>query len=109
MLLEIHTSQQQEPHGKQWNEKVFMLHFVLNFQLLQKFWSIYSSTSFFTEERVQLSIQTTESLLPYVDERKCSSISHEFEIIEDKYQSFKEKRRYGKKRKHYTVLAELFG
>ena len=46
--------------------------------------------SFFTEERVQVSMQTVESLLSYVDERKYSSVSHEFEIIEDKYQSFKQ-------------------
>ena len=51
---------------------------------------------FFTEERVQLSIQTVESLLSYVNERKCLSVSYEFEIIEDKYQSFKQEIRYGK-------------
>ena len=41
---------------------------------------------FFLEERVQLSMQTVESLLPYFDERKYSSISHELEIVEGKYQ-----------------------
>ena len=51
---------------------------------------------FFTEERVQLSIQTVESLLPFVDKRKYSSVSHELEIIEDKYQLFKQKIKYGK-------------
>ena len=25
MLLEIHTSQQQEPHGKEWNKRVFLI------------------------------------------------------------------------------------
>ena len=54
---------------------------------------------FFTEERVQLSIQTVESLLSYVDERKYSSVLHEFKIIEDNYQSFKQEIRYGKKGK----------
>ena len=63
---------------------------------------------FFSEEREQLSIQTVESLQSYVDERKYSSVSHEFEITEDKYQSFKQKIRYGKKRKNCTVLAGLF-
>ena len=65
---------------------------------------------FFTEERVGLSIQTVESLLPFVDKRKYSFVSHEFEIIEDKYQSFKQKIKYGKKRKNYlSYLDELFG
>ena len=54
---------------------------------------------FFMEERLQLSIQTVESLLPFVDKRKYSSVSHEFEIIEDKYQSFNQKIKYGKKGK----------
>ena len=54
---------------------------------------------FFSEEREQLSIQTVESLQSYVDERKYSSVSHEFEITEDKYQSFKQKIRYSKKGK----------
>ena len=62
---------------------------------------------FFSEEREQLSIQTVESLQSYVDERKYSSVSHEFEITEDKYQSFKQKIRYSKKRKNCTVLAGL--
>ena len=54
---------------------------------------------FFTEERVQLSIQTVESLLPFVDKRKYSFVSREFEIIEDKYQSLKQKIKYGNKGK----------
>ena len=54
---------------------------------------------FFTEERAQLSIQTVESLLSYVDEQKYSFVSHEFEIIEDKHQSFKQEIRCGKKGK----------
>ena len=62
---------------------------------------------FFSEERVRLSIQTVESLQSYVHERKCSSVSHEFDITEDKYQSFKQKMRYSKKRKNCTVLAGL--
>ena len=48
-------------------------------------------TFFFREERVQLSVKTVESLLSYVDKRKYSSVSHEFEIIEDEYQLFKDK------------------
>ena len=62
---------------------------------------------FFTEERVRLSIQTVESLLPFVDKRKYSSVSHELEIIEDKYQSFKQKIKYGKKRKNYLSYLEM--
>ena len=54
---------------------------------------------FFTEERVRLCIQTVESLLSHVDKREYLSVSHEFEIIEDKDQSFKQKIKYGKKRK----------
>ena len=65
---------------------------------------------FFTEEKVLLSIKTVESLLPFVDKRKYSSVSHEFEITEDKYQSFKQKIKYGKKRKNYlSYLDDLFG
>ena len=33
---------------------------------------------FFTEEKVQLSIQIVESLLSYVDEQKYSSVLYEF-------------------------------
>ena len=64
---------------------------------------------FFTKERVQLSIKTIESLPSYVDEWRCSYVSHEIEIIEDKYKSFKKKIVYGKKRKNCTVLANLVG
>ena len=54
---------------------------------------------FFTEEKVQISIQAVESLLSYVDERKYSSFPHEFEINEDRYQSFKKAISYVKKGK----------
>ena len=65
---------------------------------------------FFTDERVRLSIQTVESLLPFVDKQKYSSVSHEFEIIEDKYQSLNQKIKHGKKRENYlSYVDESFG
>ena len=59
---------------------------------------------FFTEEKVQISIQAVESLLSYVNERKYSSVSHEFEINEDRYQSFKQAISYVKKGKPAQFL-----
>ena len=51
---------------------------------------------FFIEKRVQLFSQVAASLLSYVDKPTYSSVSQEFQIIEDKYQSFKQEIRYGK-------------